>query len=225
MERSTKTKIQCYRDALGLMVNGYIPDKLIEDYCNEVDDAFEPLRDFVLNNMRGEILDWSTAIGIIEAADCLYDCAYENGNLYNPLVVNRSGVISKTNFVKLNCNRFTPDLKPDKVIKPKKVYQYKRKATGEGVLFDEIWKERPHKSQISGDPIHEPAPINFMHVLAKGQNKYPKFKLLKENIVLVTDEEHFQFDNARHEIVDDKDWIWIFLLEAELKKRYKRENQ
>ncbi len=126
-------------------------------------------------------------------------------------------------FVKLSCDRFTPDLKPEKVIKPKKVYQYKRKATGEKEVFAEIWKERLHKSQISDEPIHEPAPINFMHVLAKGKNKYPKYKLLKINIVLATDDEHFAWDNARHLIVNDERWAWLFELEAELKEKYKNE--
>ncbi len=127
------------------------------------------------------------------------------------------------NYVKLSCNRFTPDIKPEKVVKEKKVYQYKRKATGEREIFDAIWKERPHKSQITGDPIHEPAPINFLHVLAKGQNKYPKYKLLKDNIVIGTDDDHFMWDNARHLIVDNKDWAWMFELESELKARYIKE--
>jgi hypothetical protein len=79
--RSNKTKEQCYRDALGLMVNGRIPDKIIKDYINGEDDAHLPLVDFICRNIRGEISDWSTCIGILEAADHLYECALENGNL------------------------------------------------------------------------------------------------------------------------------------------------
>jgi hypothetical protein len=129
-----------------------------------------------------------------------------------------------TNFTKFNPNNFKPDPKPEKVIKEKKKYVYKRKPTGEGELFDEIWKERPHKSQISDEPINEPRPINFIHVLAKGQNKYPKFKLMKKNIVLGTDEEHFYWDNARHMIARDHKWDFMFDLEAELKEEYKKLN-
>ncbi len=127
------------------------------------------------------------------------------------------------NYVKLSCNTFTPDLKPEKVVKEKKVYKYVKKPTGEKEIFADIWKERPHKSEISGEPIHEPTPSNFMHVLAKGQNKYPKYKLLKENIILADAEEHHMWDNARHLIVNDKNWAWIFALETELKSRYIKE--
>lgn len=65
-------------------------------------------------------------------------------------------------------------------------------------LYEEIWLERPHKSFISGEPIHSPAPSNFLHVLAKGQNKYPKFKFYKKNIVLGTEYEHFLVDNGHN---------------------------
>lgn len=63
-------------------------------------------------------------------------------------------------------------------------------------FYEEIWSERPHKSFISGEPILFPAPSNFLHVLAKGQNKYPKFKFYKKNIVLGTEYEHFLVDNG-----------------------------
>lgn len=124
------------------------------------------------------------------------------------------------NFVKLNCKTFRPDPKPEGKKKEKKPYRYKRKATGEKEVFDIIWKERPHASQISGTKIKEPKPINFLHVLPKAQNKYPKFKLLKQNIVLGTDEEHHIWDHNRKSVENDPKWKWMFELEASLKAKY-----
>ena len=116
---------------------------------------------------------------------------------------------------------FRPDPKPEKVIKKKKQYQWKKKPSGEKEIFLEIWEERPHHSQISGEPIHEATASNFMHVLPKAQNKYPLFKLNKQNIVLATDEEHFLWDNMRYKIINDPKWQWVFQLETSLKKQYK----
>lgn len=128
---------------------------------------------------------------------------------------------SNRSFVKLNAQRFTPDPKPEKKEKAKKPYRYKRKPTGEKQVFEEIWNERPHKSQISGDPIHEAYPIYFLHVLPKAQNKYPKLKLEKQNIVLGTADEHYDWDHNRKAIENDPKWKWMFELEASLKEKYK----
>lgn len=59
-----------------------------------------------------------------------------------------------------------------------------------------IWGERPHISFISGKPIYSFSPVNFAHVLAKGQGKYPKFKFYKKNVVLLTFEEHTLYDQG-----------------------------
>jgi hypothetical protein len=123
-------------------------------------------------------------------------------------------------YIKATHNKFTPDLKPEKVFKEKKVYKFKRKSTGEKWVFEMIWKERPHKSQIGGERISEAKAINFIHVLAKGQNKYPEFKLFKQNIVLGTEEEHHIWDNARHLAVG-KEWDMMYGLEEILKEKYK----
>ena len=55
----------------------------------------------------------------------------------------------------------------------------------------EIWKERDHVSQISGKWLgDEPYSIFFEHLLEKAA--YPQFKFEKENIILITPEEHDQ---------------------------------
>ena len=47
----------------------------------------------------------------------------------------------------------------------------------------EIWNERPHKCEITGEKI-EFSPIVFSHILSKGA--YPEYRHKKENIMLVT---------------------------------------
>ena len=72
----------------------------------------------------------------------------------------------------------------------------RKKATGEYALFEMIWNTRPHHSELSGIPISYPHPSNFVHVLAKGQGKYPLFKLFEQNIVILTEFEHHLYDNG-----------------------------
>lgn len=75
----------------------------------------------------------------------------------------------------------------------------KYKSTGEKAVFDMIWKERKHVSFLTGLPL--PDTFNpqlyismFAHVLSKG--KYPRFRLLKENILLLTPTEHRILDQG-----------------------------
>lgn len=85
-----------------------------------------------------------------------------------------------------------------------------KKATGELALFKEIWEERPHRSEISGDPLEYFDIRCFSHTLTK--QAYPRFRLLKANIRLVTPDEHHEW-----EFTDRKDPKW-----NELKKDYER---
>lgn len=56
-------------------------------------------------------------------------------------------------------------------------------------LFLEIWKERKHYSEISNQYLgKEPLSIYFHHILPK--NKYPEASLDKDNIILLTLDEH-----------------------------------
>lgn len=117
----------------------------------------------------------------------------------------------------------SPDPKPEKVEK-KKVgpYRYKRKPTGELEIFLSIWAERPHVCQVCTDPIPEPTPTNFAHVIPKAQNKYPKFKLNKQNILILCPCCHRLWDQGvRAGIRHDAKWYWVFELEASLKEQYK----
>lgn len=106
-----------------------------------------------------------------------------------------------------------------------------KKATGEKVLFEALWAIRPHVSFISGLPVNAIS-TTFAHVLAKGQGKYPKFKLFDKNIVFLTIEEHHLFDNGSHtqrgnytrrmkiEYGVGVDWKKLYDLKEELIKEY-----
>jgi len=80
--KSNKTKAKIYKDGFGLFTNGQIPTEIFNNYLNDEDgDATSRLQWWIVDNMRGEIMDWCTGIGIIEAVEHLYKVALENGNL------------------------------------------------------------------------------------------------------------------------------------------------
>lgn len=87
--------------------------------------------------------------------------------------------------------------------KPKSISRIsKRKAAAntqpnQKDLFLEIWAERDHISELSGQYLgDEPNAFFFAHILGKGA--YPKLKFSKENIMLVTQDEHWQLDQNTH---------------------------
>jgi hypothetical protein len=97
------------------------------------------------------------------------------------------------------------------------------KAKGEKVLFDLIWEERSHISQVSGKPliVDKNNPFfyhQFSHILTKGA--YPRFRGLKENIVLKTTTEHYNWEFKRQALKDLPEWKWVFELEEKLKSNY-----
>lgn len=98
-----------------------------------------------------------------------------------------------------------------------------REPTGEMELFEEIASEREWVDFVTGKPLRQLTPTQFMHVLPKALNKYPLFKLYKKNIVLGSDETHFKWDNApRSELRKDPQFNKLFELEAELKEEYEQ---
>jgi hypothetical protein len=80
-------------------------------------------------------------------------------------------------------------------------------------LFLEIWNERPHKSEVSGEKLgKEPLTIFFHHIFPK--KKFPERAFDKENIILLTWEEH---DNVEINIYKyDK----INYIREKLKQKY-----
>ena len=98
-----------------------------------------------------------------------------------------------------------------------------RKVSGEKVLFDLLFEERAKVSQVSGKPLisdknHFQFYWQFSHILTKGA--YPKYRGLKENIKLVTPEEHDLWEHHKDKIKDDPKWQWVFDKAEQLKSKY-----
>lgn len=119
--------------------------------------------------------------------------------------------------------KFNPQPKTITPKKAKKPWRYVNKPTGEKEVFESIWNERPHLSQVNDEPLGDEANVCFFaHILPKGKNKYPEFKLNKQNIVLMSFDQHHLWDNgSRGELRLLPEWDKIFELEASLKEQYK----
>lgn len=86
-------------------------------------------------------------------------------------------------------------------------------------FFLEIWRERPHVSEVSGNPLgHEPMTFHFSHILSKGAEPAAKFD--KENIMLMTLEEHQTWENYKHTIRDNPTWAPVFQRAEDMKIKY-----
>lgn len=94
----------------------------------------------------------------------------------------------------------------------------KRKSTGEKALFEEIWNERPHISEVSGKPLIEFDVRFFSHVIPK--STYPLFRFNKENIVLKTPQEHNDWQFSQYKLVDDERWKFVFEKKEKLIREY-----
>lgn len=150
-------------------------------------------------------------------------------------------IVNRTHWLCEKGNRARLDAqntRPKKIHKPiekrrfSKTFEYSTKwgFTKEMEMFVSIWQNGPHVSFISGIPIPYMNPRNFAHVLPKGLNKYPHYKLNPENIALLTDKEHHVFDNG--DIVDRENysrkypqtnWDKLYKLQEILKMRYQEE--
>jgi hypothetical protein len=75
----------------------------------------------------------------------------------------------------------------------KSIKKKRASPTGELALFKSIWNERPHVSELSGKQLGIFDIHCFHHILTKGA--YPEHRLNKENIVMLTRNEH----NAAHQ--------------------------
>jgi hypothetical protein len=120
------------------------------------------------------------------------------------------------------CNHENKQAKKKALGKKTDGYKFVKKATGEKELFEDIATEREWVDFVTGEPLRQLTPTQFLHVLPKALNKYPLFKLYKKNIVLGSDETHFKWDNApRSELRKDPQFDKLFALEEELIEEYK----
>lgn len=115
------------------------------------------------------------------------------------------------------CNEKAKDKRKVKSGRAIKKWKYVRKKTGEMEVFKEIWDERPHVSEVSGEPIQFSVWC-FSHVL--GKQAYPSFRLRKDNIVLETKDEHIKWETQKHLLKDDPKWKFKFDKEQQLKQEY-----
>jgi len=90
-------------------------------------------------------------------------------------------------------------------------------------VFKEIWNERPHVSEISGEPLIEN--VNhpkwiwaFFHILPK--SVYRKAMLSKENIILTTWQEHDLWTRRPDRCRKEEKWQWVFEKYEKLKQEY-----
>jgi hypothetical protein len=122
------------------------------------------------------------------------------------------------------------DKKP-KPLKKKAIKPKTRENSGQAALFLSIWYSSDRLSFLSGKPLDRYAgtdffPNLFAHVLSKAQNKYPKFKLYANNIILLTPEEHTLFDHGtieqreKYGKLNGCDWEKVYKLKDELIKEY-----
>lgn len=90
-------------------------------------------------------------------------------------------------------------------------------------VFLEIWNERHHVSEISGQHlIHNKSSVfwinQFFHILPK--SIYKKAKLSKENIILTTWQEHDLWTRRIDKCRELEQWNWVFEKYEKLKQEY-----
>lgn len=125
--------------------------------------------------------------------------------------------------MKVNGRDFTPRFKEITPKKEKKPLSKVHKKTGEADLFRSIIQERSiggkTYSQVSGELIDSPNHTNCAHLLSK--KKYPEFRLRKDNIAILSFDEHYQLDcGLVSELKMNPKWKWLFDKIEELKGEY-----
>lgn len=110
----------------------------------------------------------------------------------------------------------------------------RKKPTGEFDLFCEIWDERDRVSFVSGKALHDFRETKlfvscFAHILSKGA--FPKFRLNRDNIVLLTPHEHHLLDfgsetmRTNYGIQNNCSWDSLYELKEQLKNDYYNEQK
>lgn len=112
--------------------------------------------------------------------------------------------------------------KPKAPLKRTPIKQKWKKATGELKVFEEIWEEREHVSEISGEPLgDEMSPYFMSHVCSKGAYNCDLIKLYKRNIILKTPKEHDLWEFGDREVLQkDPRWKFVFERQEEIRRYY-----
>jgi len=83
------------------------------------------------------------------------------------------------------------------------------------LVMTQIWDDRLHFSQVSELPVSF-APTTFAHIVPKG--KYQRWKTIPMNIILLTPEEHHDYDFLTHKVINDSKWVWVFEVASLIKR-------
>ncbi len=119
--------------------------------------------------------------------------------------------------------KFTPD---PKIISPKKLFKSslikkKVKVTNEFELFKKIVLKRGSASEINGEIIRDITVSSMAHILSK--KRYPKFRLREDNIVILTVDQHREYDQGSEGYLRTiPEWAWFFQKKEELLEEYKK---
>lgn len=89
MIKSKKTRSEILKGTIELFTSIPVPADIFEAYVNDRyvtndGDGTMLMQEWIINNLRPSLSDWATGIGVIEAAEGMYECAKENGNLLYP---------------------------------------------------------------------------------------------------------------------------------------------
>ena len=134
---------------------------------------------------------------------------------------------SKKRLAEIAAGTYKP--KPKKALK-RTALKKKRRVTGELAFFLGLYELNKHSwvSQISGADLVHPEfddgkltngrafVSQFSHILNK--LTYPDLRLVEENIVFKTGEEHRQWEDEKWTLVDKLQWGWVFEREAAMKR-------
>jgi len=150
--------------------------------------------------------------------ECAIECDILGVDPPERWIVNKSKNLCKF-------HKMVKSTKFQKTIRRASLKKHFKKATGEGILFKEIWEAVEPEQRVSfvtGLPLpdqHEMRSYYFSHVLTKGSR--PELRLVKENIVFMTLEEHQLWETGKHKIKADPKlyalWKHVFELAEKLK--------
>jgi hypothetical protein len=98
--------------------------------------------------------------------------------------------------------QMTPEVFKKAYVIPKKSKKRQEVIDEDITFFKEIWDERPHYSEVSGEFLGDEFNVCFFsHILTKAS--YPRFRHEKKNILLMSFNEHQSW-----EFTDRKDPKW-----------------
>jgi len=100
-----------------------------------------------------------------------------------------------------------------------RLISYSRKVR-EIDLYREIYNERDHRCEVCGELITAFNPVNYAHILPKGS--YGFFRIRKKNIRLMCFGCHYKFDHQTHMAKANPLFNWVFKLQEQLSRQYKR---